>query len=92
MRKFLYSIVAFIAIAPAVKTQAQSGNDLVISPIYEAKLDSVMDIMQRAKDGDADCQNVVGNWYFEGKHVDQSYATAAKWWSNAAANGSVDAQ
>ncbi|MBQ4344809.1 MAG: sel1 repeat family protein [Muribaculaceae bacterium] len=91
MRKFLYSIVAFIAIAPAVKTQAQSGNDLVISPIYEAKLDSVMDIMQRAKDGDADCQNVVGNWYFEGKHVDQSYATAAKWWSNAAANGSVDA-
>lgn len=90
MKKFILAIIALVAIFSIEPCQAQSRRDsIMLSPIYEAKLDSVMDIMQRAKEGDAECQTIVGDWYFNGKHVDQDYEIAAKWWSNAAAQGNA---
>lgn len=50
----------------------------------EEATDSIKTIYKNAQGGDASAQNIVGMWYYNGRHVDQDYKLAAKWWSRAA--------
>ena len=49
--------------------------------------DSLNAIVDLAKKGDAKAQNVVGSWYYAGKHVKQNYTEAAQWWARSAKQG-----
>ena len=53
--------------------------------------DSLKVIVQQAEKGNAAAQNIVGTWYYEGKHYAQDYVKAFKWWSASAAQKNVEA-
>ncbi|MDE5981704.1 MAG: hypothetical protein K2G92_01165, partial [Duncaniella sp.] len=40
-----------------------------ISPVDSVSRDSVNSIVLKARTGDADAQNIVGNWYYTGTYV-----------------------
>lgn len=56
-----------------------------------AKSDSISHILDKAKQGDANAQNMVGAWYYTGKNVEQNYAQAYEWWKKAALQGNAEA-
>jgi len=53
----------------------------------EEATDSIQNIYKQAKAGDTDAQVTVGTWYYQGRHVDRNYGTAAQWWAKAAKAG-----
>ena len=57
----------------------------------EEATDSLKHIMSLAKEGDATAQNIVGGWYYQGKHVDQNYEEALQWWAKSAKQGNIRA-
>ena len=71
MRKLLIALClgALAAIMPATATAQQTR---------EEATDSVKNILSMAKKGDAVAQNVVGGWYYRGRHVKQDYEEAIK--------------
>ena len=50
----------------------------------EEATDSLKAIKAQADAGDATSQNIVGTWYYAGKHVHQDYRLAAQYWAKAA--------
>ena len=60
-----------------------------ISPVDSVSRDSVNSIVLKARTGDADAQNIVGNWYYTGTYVGKgvSYDDAVQWWLRAAKQG-----
>ncbi len=53
--------------------------------------DSIKNIYKQAQAGDANAQVTVGGWFYQGRHVDQNYDTAAQWWAKAAKAGNTKA-
>ena len=84
MRKLLIALClgALAAIMPATATAQQTR---------EEATDSVKNILSMAKKGDAVAQNVVGGWYYRGRHVKQDYEEAIQWWSKSAKQGNARA-
>ena len=81
MRK-QYIIALLCATAVPAAIQAQSISEVS---------DSLRAIVRSATGGDADAQNIVGGWFYEGKHVTQDYKQALLWWAKAAKGGSAKA-
>lgn len=42
--------------------------------------DSLSAVLSQARQGDAEAQNTLGTWYYQGKYVKQDYAQAVYWW------------
>lgn len=53
--------------------------------------DSIKNIYKQAQAGNPDAQVTVGGWFYQGRHVDQDYDTAAQWWAKAAKTGNKKA-
>lgn len=78
----------FIAISIIVLTAAGTSTAAAQQTLEEAT-DSLKEIVQKAKAGDATAQNILGEWYYKGRHVKQDYKEAAQWWAKAAQQGNV---
>lgn len=57
----------------------------------EEATDSIQEIYNNAKAGDPKAQTIVGSWYYQGRHVDQSYDQAVQWWAKAVKKGNAQA-
>lgn len=53
--------------------------------------DSINNIIELAKKGDANAQNIVGSWYYRGEHVQQDYKQALQMFARSAQQGNVQA-
>lgn len=84
--KKLYLFLAVIAMAmicPSLASAQQTQSQVS---------DSIQAIYNKAKDGDAAAQNIVGTWYYEGRHkLPVNFKEATKWWSRSAKQGNVEA-
>lgn len=81
-RIYIFSMLAFLF---AGNTKAQDNASAT------AATDSLKVIVQQAEKGNAVAQNIVGTWYYNGKHYAQDYGKAFQWWSAAAAQKNVEA-
>lgn len=84
MRKILATIGigVMMAFMPSMASAKQT--------LQEAT-DSLQNILAEARKGDAVAQNILGGWYYRGRHVDQNYKEAAEWWARSAKQGNVAA-
>lgn len=82
--KVIYAvgIVAMMAFCPTTVSAQQT---------LEEATDSIKNVLELAKKGDAAAQNEVGGWYYRGRHVDQNFKEALQWWSKSAEQGNVQA-
>lgn len=82
MKKIIIALsLAFIAVICPTSVSAQQT-------LSEAT-DSIKAIFKQAQAGNAAAQVTVGTWYYQGRHVEQNYDQAAKWWSRAAKAGNA---
>ncbi len=84
MRKFIFTlgVAVMAALAPAGATAQQT---------LEEATDSIKNVLEMAKKGDATAQNEVGGWYYRGRHVKQNYEEALQWWAKSAKQGNPQA-
>lgn len=83
MKKLYFFLVAIAVamICPSLASAQQTQSQVS---------DSIQAIYNKAKDGNADAQNTVGVWYYEGRHkLPVNYQEATKWWSRSAKQGNV---
>ena len=83
----LMALVWFSPFARITKKQEQAP------PIHEAATSQIKisDLMQRAHDGDAKAEYLLGRSYMTGSGLPQDYVEASKWFQKAAAQGSAEA-
>lgn len=85
-----------LAAVPAIAT-ARKPAAKPVAAAKEAKqtkqeaTDSILQVLNQAKAGNAEAQNEVGGWYYRGRHVNQNFEEALQWWSKAAKQGNVKA-
>lgn len=77
-----YIIALLCATTVSAAIQAQSITEVS---------DSLRAIVRSATDGNAEAQNIVGGWFYEGKHVTRDYEQAFRWWSKSAKSGNAKA-
>lgn len=53
--------------------------------------DSINNIIELAKKGDANAQNIVGSWYYRGEHVEKDYKQALQMFARSAQQGNIQA-
>ena len=88
-------IAAFAIAAPnmsAKKTKENTNKtkkETVVGQTKEEVTDSLKLIVADAENGDAKAQNIVGEWYYYGRHYKQDYEAAAKWWARAAKQDNI---
>ena len=51
--------------------------------------ENISDILSKAKAGDAEAQNLLGNLYYDGKGVKPNYALSFAWTKKAAKKGTL---
>lgn len=80
----LYSAAAAMALSlcPSMASAQQTLDEAT---------DSIRNVLDLAKKGDATSQNEVGGWYYRGRHVKQNYEEALQWWAKAAKQGNTQA-
>lgn len=89
-RTFSYAVLVFsIFLVAVVQTAAAYPRSAQSSALRSAAI--VDSARKEANAGDAGAMNFLGILYAEGKEVEQSYSTAHRWFSKAAAKGLVDA-
>lgn len=64
-------------------------NESLAQQTEEEATDSLKALLAKAEAGDATAQNIVGEWYYKGKHVPQDYKVAAQWWAKSAKQGNI---
>ena len=70
---------------------AISASPVFAQQTLEEATDSIRNVLELAKKGDAGAQNQVGGWYYRGRHVKQNYEEALQWWARSAKQGNVQA-
>ncbi|MBO7489656.1 MAG: sel1 repeat family protein [Bacteroidales bacterium] len=53
--------------------------------------DTAASVLAKAEQGDAEAQNLIALWYYEGTNIAQDYAQAVNWWIKSAKQNNVDA-
>lgn len=76
----LASLVLLSPIAAKAQTEAAA-----------VSRDSVMAVINAAKDSDPEALNNLGVWYYNGENVERDYTTAARMFAKAASLGNVEA-
>ena len=79
-KQYIIALLCATTISAAI--QAQSITEVS---------DSLRAIVRSATDGNAEAQNIVGGWFYEGKHVTRDYEQAFRWWSKSAKSGNAKA-
>lgn len=101
MKKLIYTLaVALTAVAipfasatgaPKGKKTQKTEQVKKVGQTEEEVRDSLNQIVNAAKKGNADAQNTVGGWYYIGRHFDKDYRQAAEWWLKAAKQDNAQA-
>ena len=79
-KQYIIALLCATTISAAI--QAQSITEVS---------DSLRAIVRSATDGNAEAQNIVGGWFYEGKHVTRDYEQAFRWWFKSAKSGNAKA-
>lgn len=82
--KFTTLLLAFLILLPSATAKAHNDTAVV-------SRDSVMAVLNAAKDSDPDALNHLGIWYYEGANVERDYTIAARFFAKAASLGHADA-
>ena len=89
MKLILRIVTVFLVIGLVSAFLTQEG----FAEMSEKEVANIIkNIINRAEQGNAEAQNLVGEIYFLGKGVIQDYQEAAKWFSKAAEQGDANAQ
>ena len=72
--------------ACAQKKQTSKNSPTAQTEVNQQEVngDSLTQVKEKAKAGDAAAQNTLGVWYYNGENVKKSYADAFRWWEKAA--------
>ena len=82
---FTQAFVALCMLASAVTLPACAQEQGNHSPgNADASADSIQKVRQLAESGNADAQNLLGGWYYTGRHMRRDYNMASYWWQRAA--------
>lgn len=57
----------------------------------DASADSIQKVKQLAEAGNANAQNLLGEWYYFGKHIRRDFNMASYWWQKATDQGHAEA-
>lgn len=89
MKKTIFSIMLLLGASFTCSTVVAASTRMDSTAHTQA--DSIKQIFNKAKQGDAAAQNQVGAWYYAGKNVKQDYDEAFNWWKKSALQGDVSA-
>ncbi len=84
---YLLSYLVILTWAPCVSCSAITKE----KDTTEVEKDSLAILTEKATNGDAHAQNLLGLWYYSGKNVEQNYKTALDWWAKSAQQDNVNA-
>ncbi len=82
----LFAFLSFLLWAPSTSCNAITDKEVI-----EEAMDSLAILTERATNGDALAQNILGLWYYTGTNVVQDYAQALSYWTQSAQQDNVDA-
>src|SRR2546423_14043347 len=84
----LQAAVWFYSVTNVAQAQAAAGS----IPRGETAQTDLSSLKKNAESGDVKAEYLLGWSYMNGTHVPQDYPEAAKWYREAAAQGSADAE
>ena len=80
---FILSVILFALMSMSQTLQAQTNKTKGkrATTVVEQPTDTIAAVTAKAQAGDADAQNLLGEWYFSGRDsLLQDYKAAVKWW------------